>query len=83
MDFDATSLYPCAMWDKKSINAKTNNGFAFKPHMIDVYGKSFLDQTFNQNSDKSAILKLNYYNLPNPIFNTYQKERALKNMKLI
>ena len=83
MDFHATSLYPSAMWDKNSTNAKTNNGFAFKPHMIDGYGKSFHDQTFNQNGDKFAILKLNPYNPPYPIFNTYQIERALKNMKSI
>ena len=37
MDFDATSLYPCAMWDEKSVYPKIETGFAFKPHMNDVY----------------------------------------------
>ena len=37
---------------------KIETGFAFKPHMNDVYVKSFDDQTFNQDSDESAILKI-------------------------
>ena len=36
MDFDATSLYPSAMWDGKSVYPKIESGFAFKPEMNDV-----------------------------------------------
>ena len=36
MDFDATSLYPSAMWDEKSVYPKIESGFAFKPYMNDV-----------------------------------------------
>ena len=57
MDFDATSLFPNAMYDKKSPYPKIEDGFAFKPYMNDVYVKSFNDQTFNQDGDDSAILK--------------------------
>ena len=37
MDFDATSLYPSAMYDENSVYPKIETGFAFKPHMNDVY----------------------------------------------
>ena len=33
MDFDATSPYPSAMYDEKSVYPKIEKGFAFKPHM--------------------------------------------------
>ena len=36
MDFDAPSLYPTAMWDEKSVHIKTENGYAFEPHMKNV-----------------------------------------------
>ena len=58
MDFDATSLYPSAMWDKNSVYAKIESGFAFKPHMNDVYVKAFNDQTFNEDGDESPILTI-------------------------
>ena len=57
MDFDATSLYPNAMWDEKSVYPKTESGLAFKPHMNDVYVDAFINQTFNQDGNASAILK--------------------------
>ena len=41
MDFDATSLYPSAMWDDESVYPKIETGFAFKPHMNDVYVEAF------------------------------------------
>ena len=40
MDFDATSLYPSAMWDQNSVCPKIETGFAFKPHMNDFYVES-------------------------------------------
>ena len=33
MDYDATSSYPSAMWDEKSVYAKIEIGFALKPDM--------------------------------------------------
>ena len=36
MDFDATSLYPSAMWDEKSVYPKIESAFAFQPHMNNV-----------------------------------------------
>ena len=55
MDFDATSLYPSAMWDENSVYPKIETVFAFKPHMNDVYVEAFNNQPFNENGDESAI----------------------------
>ena len=60
MDFDATSLYPSAMYDEKSVYPKIETGFAFKPHLNDVFVNDFNNQTFNQDGYDSAILKENY-----------------------
>ena len=68
MDFDATSLYPSAMSNEKSVYPKIETGFAFRPHMNDVYIESFNFQSFNQDGNASAILKIKYYNPPNLIF---------------
>ena len=68
MDFDATSFYPSAMWDEKSVSSRTEGGFGFKPHMNDVYVEAFNNQTFNQDGNESAILKLKSYNPPDLIF---------------
>ena len=57
-DFDSTSLYPSAMYGDISLYPKIETGFAFKPHMNDVYVKLFNDQIFNQDGDQCAILKL-------------------------
>ena len=68
MDFDATSLYPSAMWDKNSVYPKIETGFAFKRHMNDVYVEAFNNQTFNEDGDESAILTIKYHNPPDFIF---------------
>ena len=64
MDFDATSLYPSAMWDEDSVYPEIEKGFGFKSHMIYVYVEAFNSQTVNQDGDESAILKIKYYNPP-------------------
>ena len=68
MDFDATSLYPSAMLDENSVYPKIETGFAFKPHMNKTYVEAFNNQTFNQDGDESAILRIKYHNPPNLIF---------------
>ena len=45
MDFDATNFYPSAMWDENSVFPKIETGFAFKPHMNNVYVETFSNQT--------------------------------------
>ena len=60
MDFDATSLYPNAMWDENSVYPKIETGFAFKPQMNKTYVEAFNKETFNQDGDESAILTIKY-----------------------
>ena len=79
MDFDATSLYHSAMWDENSVYPKIESGFAFKPYMNDVYIKSFNDQTFNQDGDESAILKIKFYDPPTVIFQHPPVKEKVKN----
>ena len=55
MNYDGTSLYPSAIWDEKSVYPKIETGFAFKPHMNDIYVDAFNNQTFNEDGDESAI----------------------------
>ena len=55
MDFDATCLYPSAMYNEKSVYPKIESGFAFKPLMNDVYVETFNIQTFHQVGNESAI----------------------------
>ena len=68
MDFDATSLYPSAMWDQNSVYPKKETGFVFKPHTNDIYIEAFNNQTFNEDGDESAILTIKYHNPPDLIF---------------
>ena len=61
-DFDATSLYPSAMWDEKSIYPRIETGYAYTRDMNNELVEKFNNQTFNQGS---AILKIKYYNPKN------------------
>ena len=80
MDFDASSLYPSAMWDKSSVYPKIETGFAFKPALNDVYVEAFNKQTFNQDGDESAILRIKCYNPPTLLFQHLPvKEEVKKN----
>ena len=81
MDFDATSLYPSAMWDEKSVYPKIDNGFAFKPHMNDVYVEAFKNQTFNENGHESAILT-KYYNPPDLKFQHLPIKEKVKKVEV-
>ena len=60
MDFDPTSLYPSAMWDEKSVFPKIDTEFDFKPYGNDVYVEAFKNQTFNQDGNESAIIKMTF-----------------------
>ena len=56
------------MWVDQSVYPKIEIGSAFKPYLNDIFVEAFKNQTFNQDGNESAILKLNYYNLPRLIF---------------
>ena len=82
MDFDATSLYPSAMWDENSVYPKTESGFAFKPHMNNVYVEAFNNQTFNQDGDESAILRIKNYNPRNLIIQHLPVKEKVENIEV-
>ena len=82
MDFDATSLYPSAMWDENSLCPKKETGFAIKHHMNNVYVKAFNNQIFNQDGNESAILKLKHYNPPDLIFQVLPVKEKDKNIEV-
>ena len=82
MDFDATSLYPSAMFDENSVYPKIETGFAFQPHMNKTYVEAFNNQTFNQDGDESAILGIKYYNPPNLIFQHLPVKKKVKNIEV-
>ena len=82
MDYDATSLYPSAMWDENSVYPKIETGFAFKPHMNDVYVKAFNNQSFNEDGDESAILTIKYYNPPDLIFQHLPLKEKVKKIEV-
>ena len=79
MDFDATFLYPSAMWDVESVYPKIETGFAFKPQM----NQTFVDAFNNQNCNKSSILKFKYYNPHNLIFQHLPVKEKVKNIEVI
>ena len=68
MDFHATSLYPSAMWDESSVYPKLETAFAFKPEMKKTYVNAFNNQTFNEDGDEPAILRIKQYHPPDIIF---------------
>ena len=82
MDFDASSLYPSAMWDKNSVYPKIETGVTFEPHMNDVYVEAFNNQSFNQDGNENAILKTKYYNPPNLIFQHLPVKEKVKNIEV-
>ena len=70
------------MWDKNSVYPKTETGFAFKPHMNDVYVEAFNNQTSNQDGNESATLKLEDYNPTNLIFQYLPVNEKVNNIEV-
>ena len=82
MDFDATSLYLSAIWAENLVFPKIETGFAFKPPMNYVSVEAFNIQTFNQDGDESAILRLKYYSPPNLIVQHLPVKEKTKNIEV-
>ena len=82
MDFDATSLYPSAMWDENSVYPKIETGYAFKPQKNKTYVEAFDIQTFNQDGNESAILRTKFYNPPDLTFQHLPVEERVKNIEV-
>ena len=82
MDFVATSLYPSAMWDEKSVYPKIKSGFGFKSQMKDVFVEAFNNQSFYQDGNESAILKKQYYNPRDLIFQHLLVKEKVENTEV-
>ena len=82
MDFDATSSYPSAMWDENLVYPKIESRFVFKPHMNNTYVDAFNNYCFNQDCSDSAILRLNYYNPPDLLFQHLPPKEKIKNVEV-
>ena len=82
MDYDATSFYPSAMYDKESVYPRIETGFDFKPDMNDVCVGAFNNQTFNQDGVESDILRMKYYNPPNLIFQHLPVKEKVKKIEV-
>ena len=82
LDFDVTSLYPSAMYQNNSVFPKIETGFAFKPHMNDVYVEAFNNQSFNQDGDESAVLTIKYLNPPDLIFQHLPVKEKVKKLEV-
>ena len=82
MDFVATSLYHSATWVRNSLYPKIETGFTFKPLLNDVYIEAFINQSFNQDGNESQLLRINFYNPPNLIFQYILIRRKFKKIEV-
>ena len=80
MDFDATSLYPSAMYNEKSVYTKIESRFAFKPYMKDVYLESINNQFFSPDGKVRAFLIIKYYYSPDLINEHLPVKEKVKNI---
>ena len=66
------------MWDENLVYPRIETGFAFKPHMSDVYVEAFNIKSFNR-IVTNLKLRLKYYNPSNLIFqHLLVKEKKIK-----
>ena len=82
MAFDATSLYPRAIWDENSVYPKIETRFAFKPHTNATFVNAFNNQTCNEDGDESAILTIKYCNPPDLIFQKWPVKEKVKKIEV-
>ena len=68
MKFDAIGFYPSAIYAENSAYPKMETNYAFEPHMIGTLVNHFINRTFNQDGNESAILKMKYCDPLNLIF---------------
>ena len=82
MDYDATLLYPSAMWDENSVYPKIETGFAFKPDLKGVYVEAFNNRICNQDGDEKPTLTNKYYNPPNLVFQRLPVKEKVKRIEV-
>ena len=62
---------------------KIETGFALKPHMNDIYVKTFNNLSFNEDGIENAISGIKYYNPPRLIFQPLPVKEKVKKQRLI
>ena len=70
------------MWDKDSVYLKIESGYTFQLHKNDVFVNDFESQTFDQDGNESAVLKIMFYNPPNPNFQHLPFKGKVKNIEV-
>ena len=70
------------MLDQNSVYPKIETVFAFRPQLSKIYIDAFNNQTFNQDGNDSAILKINYYYTPDLIFQQLPIKEKVKNIEV-
>ena len=66
------------MGDENSVYSKTETGLVFEFQTNKHYVDAFNNQSFNQDDNESATLKIKYYNQPDLIVQHLQLKRKLK-----
>ena len=70
------------MWEKNSVNLEIETGFTFKPHTKNIFAETFINQSLNQDSDESAILKIKYYNPLDLLFQHLPNKEKVRNIEV-
>ena len=74
------TLLLCGM--KKTVSPKIESGFAFKPYVNKTYVDEFNIQTFNQDGNEPALLKLKCYNPSNLILQHLRIKEKNENIEV-
>ena len=67
------------MYVENSVYPKRQIGYAFKPHVRDMFVNDFNNKTFNQDCIESAIFKIKCYNPSNLKFQHLAVKEKTKN----
>ena len=67
---------------KKSVFPKIETGSAFKRHMNKTYVVAFNNQSFNQDGNVSAMLRIKYYNPLDLLFQHLPVKEKGKNIEI-
>ena len=71
------------MWHAKTVCPKIETtGFAFEPHMNKTCVDALNNQTFNQDGNESAIVKIKYYNPPDLKFQHLPVKEKVKKVEV-
>ena len=78
-DFDATSLYPAAVWDENRICPEIEIGYAYLTVMKDEFVQKFISGNFNEGS---VFLKVMYFISKDMVFQHLPVEKKFKKIEV-